>query len=263
MVLLVGETTAAREISQHLLARGIEHLRVLPKEESVTLIRGDGELLKQGPYPALSRWVETFGCRIVINASHPSTGTSLNSLRLYCEQKGIPFARLERPETKLPVSPLVHPVNSWEEALACLEERAGAILKEARRPTVFITTGSHKLDSLTTGPIARIARLVVRVLPEGRLVQKCQDLGIAPRDILAMQGPFSKEVNRALFKFYGADILLTRDSGAAGGTDSKISAALALGMEIVLLKRAAAPAGFTVHSVRETISWLNGVHSQF
>ena len=72
-----------------------------------------------------------------------------------------------------------------------------------------------------------------------------------------MQGPFSKEINRVLFKFYGADILLTRDSGLAGGTDTKISAAWELGLEIVLVKKAKANFDFTVDTINELLDWVD------
>ena len=52
-----------------------------------------------------------------------------------------------------------------------------------------------------------------------------------------MQGPFSKEINKALFKFYGADILLTRDSGLDGGTDTKILCGLRTWVEKLYLSK--------------------------
>jgi len=144
------------------------------------------------------------------------------------------------------------------EALLQLEQRVDALYQErGRTVTVFVTTGSHQLESIEQSSFARYARLVVRVLPEGRLVRKCQDMGLSPRDIVAMQGQFSKENNKSLFKFYGADIQLTRDSGSAGGTDTKISAALELGVEIVLVKRTKTYAGLTVNNVQELLEWVD------
>lgn len=236
MIVLLGETAAAREISECLKNRGIKFERIQTWTEKASL-----------QIPSL-----------IIDASPPSSSVKFAPLRLWCEQRGISYLRLERPETMIPVSPLIYPVFSWEEALLQLEQRVGALHHEKGRPvTVFITTGSHQLESIIQSPLARFARLVVRVLPEGRLVQKCQDMGIPPRDIVAMQGQFSKEINRVFFKFYGAEILLTRDSGSAGGTDTKISAALELGLEIVLIKRNNLNLGLTVNSVHELLDWVD------
>ncbi len=236
MIMLLGETAAAREISVCLRHRGIKFKRIQTWTEKASL---------QIPF-------------LIIDASPPSSSVKFAPLRQWCEQRSIPYLRLERPETILPASSLIYPVDSWEEALLQLEQRVSAMFQEKGRPvTVFVTTGSHQLESIVQSPFARLARLVVRVLPEGRLVQKCQDIGIPPRDIVAMQGQFSKEVNRVLFKFYGAEILLTRDSGSAGGTDTKISAALELGLETVLVKRIKPNTGLTVNNVNELLDWVD------
>lgn len=243
MILLVGETAAAREIGAYLSGKGAEFTRF--------------SFIEQAEVNAYAERFCSSTCSLVVDASHPGQSAKLQPLRRSCTEHGIDYLRLERPETKLPESAQIYPVMGWEQALECLAEQVTRLRGESGSPaTVFVTTGSHQLESLTGSAFARYARFVVRVLPEGRLVQKCQNLGIPPRDIVAMQGPFSREVNRTLFKFYGADILLTRDNGPAGGTDTKISAAMALGMEIVLIKKARAATGLTVYSIKEAVSWL-------
>jgi len=236
MIMLLGETAAAREISECLRNRGVEFKRI----QTWT-----GKAFLQIP-------------SLILDASPPSSSVKLAPLRQWCEQLSIPYLRLERPETVIPDSLLIYPVCTWDKALLQLERRVVALHEaKGRIVTIFVTTGSHQLESIVQSAFARYARLVVRVLPEGRLVQKCQDMGIQPRDIIAMQGQFSKEINKALFKFYGADILLTRDSGSAGGTDTKISAALDLGIETVLVKRTKTNAGLTVNNVQELLDWVD------
>ena len=236
MIILLGETAAAREVSEGLSNRGREFARCQTWTEKTCL-----------PNPSA-----------IIDASHPSSSTKFAPVSRWCEQRGVPYLRLERPETKIPASSSIFQAHNWEEALLRLQQRVEILAQEKGRPvTVFVTTGSHQLENVVCSSWSRSARLVVRVLPEGRLVQKCQDLGIHPKNIVAMQGPFSKEINKALLKFYGADILLTRDSGLAGGTDTKISAALELGLEIVLIKKSKTGYGFTFHSVHELLAWVD------
>jgi precorrin-6A/cobalt-precorrin-6A reductase len=236
MIMLLGETAAAREISECLRNKGIKFTRI-------------------------QAWTEKDFSQIpilILDASPPSSSVKLAPLRQWCEQQSIPYLRLERPETVIPDSLLIYPVYTWEEALLQLEQQVGAMHEaKGRIVTIFVTTGSYQMESIVQSAFARYARLVVRVLPEGRLVQKCQDMGIPPRDIIAMQGQFSKEINKALFKSYGADILLTRDSGSAGGTDTKISAALELGIEIVLVKRTKSRTGLTVNNIKELLEWID------
>jgi len=239
MIMLLGETAAAREISKCLDIRELEFMRLQTWTEKTCL-----------KVPSL-----------ILDASPPSSNVKFASLYQWCEQRCIPYLRLERPVTIIPASSLIHPVFSWEEALLQLEQRVGVLYQESGRAvTVFVTTGSHQLESIVQSAFARHARIVVRVLPEGHLVQKCKDIGIHPRNIVAMQGQFSKDINKALFKFYGADILLTRDSGSAGGTDTKISAALELGIVTVLVKRIKTNTGLTVNNVKELLDWVENYY---
>lgn len=215
MIILLGETAEAGEIAVYLKTRGLEFERI-------------------------RSWTEK-GCpqtpSVILDASHPSS-SKFATLCQWCEQRGISYLRLERPETKIPASPLIFPVYGWEKALLQLKQCVENLSeKKGRKVTIFVTTGSHQLESVVFSTFANLTRVVIRILPQGHLVQKCRDMGISPRDIVAIQGPFSKDINKTLFKFYRADILLTLDSGLAGGTDTKISAALELGMEIVLVKK--------------------------
>lgn len=236
MFILLGETAAAREISERLNNSGIEYKRI-------------------------QTWSEKSSSQMpsaILDANHPSYGAKFTLLSQWCEQHEIPYLRLERPETELPTSPLISPVHNWEEALVHLEQCVKTVYQEkGRTVTIFVTTGSHQLESMVRSSFASLVRFVVRVLPEGRIVQKCQDMGIQPKNIVALQGPFSKELNRVLFKFYGADILLTRDSGHAGGTDTKISAALELGLNVVLLKKKKISAGLTMNNLNELLDWID------
>ncbi len=236
MIILLGETAEAGEIAAGLKIRGL----VFERTQSWT-----EKACPQTP-------------SVILDASHPSSSGKFATLSQWCEQRGISFLRLERPETKIPASPLIFPVYSWEDALLQLKQSVENLSqKKGRRVTIFVTTGSHQLESVVLSPFASSARVVVRILPQGHLVEKCRDMGIHPRDIVAMQGPFSKEINRGLFKFYRADILLTLDSGLAGGTDTKISAALELGLEIVLVKKTKASTGLTANNVGELLNWVD------
>lgn len=236
MIILLGETAAAREIASCLKSKGLEF-------ERTQILTGKACLQKPS---------------VILDASHPSSSIKFAPLRQWCEQQDIPYLRLDRPETKIPTSPLIFPVHNWEEALLQLEQRIAKLYQEKeRRVTIFLTTGSYQLESMMHSSIIRSTRIVVRVLPQGRLVQKCQDIGIQSRDIVAMQGPFSKQINRVLFKFYGADIILMQDSGLAGGTDTKISAALELGLEIVFVKKNKTVTGLTMSNVNDLLDWVN------
>ena len=60
-------------------------------------------------------------------------------------------------------------------------------------------------------------RLYVRVLPGMESLEICRREGILPQQILALQGPFSEELNDALIHQYGIKCMVTKQGGITGG----------------------------------------------
>lgn len=89
---------------------------------------------------------------------------------------------------------------------------------------IFLTTGSKELSAFCREKTIR-KRLVVRVLPGMESLQECVRNGLEGRQIIAMQGPFSKEMNLAMIRQYQASVLVTKESGKTGGEDTKLAAA--------------------------------------
>jgi precorrin-6A/cobalt-precorrin-6A reductase len=52
-----------------------------------------------------------------------------------------------------------------------------------------------------------------------------------------MQGPFGKELNKALYQHYQVATVITKESGQIGSVDEKVEAALELGLHVVLISR--------------------------
>ncbi len=162
----------------------------------------------------------------VIDATHPyAVEVSSNAVEA-CRLKGIAYERLERDEETFAEEDGLFRARDVEEAVQLAADVEGSI---------FLTTGSSKLESYTAGLDAE--RLVVRILPVKESLEKCLSLGISPRNIIAMQGPFDEELNRCLFKHYRASLVITKDSGRAGGTREKIDAARGLGIPVILISR--------------------------
>ena len=103
-------------------------------------------------------------------------------------------------------------------AVELARARAGAGPSGDRHPgTILLTVGSK-----TVATYARVAReagvrVVARVLPTPEALAACADAGLEPRDVVAMQGPTSAGLDAALLRHLGATVLVTKDSGDAGG----------------------------------------------
>ena len=65
----------------------------------------------------------------------------------------------------------------------------------------------------------------MRVLPGLESISLCMHNDITGKHILALQGPFSTQLNEALIDQYDIRCLVTKKRGAAGGFIEKIAAA--------------------------------------
>lgn len=116
-------------------------------------------------------------------------------------------------------------VDSAASAATYLAETAGRIL---------LTTGSKELGAFREIPTDR---LYVRVLPTAAGIAACEQAGIPYRNIIAMVGPFSQEMNAATMRQYQIAWMVTKDSGKAGGFDEKMEACRETGARPVVIER--------------------------
>ena len=111
-----------------------------------------------------------------------------------------------------------------------LPQRSGALScsrQEVKRLEIF----AKELVGLEN------TRLIARMLPRIDNMEKCAELGIEQKNIVAIQGPFSKELNKALYKQYGVTLMITKESGKVGSVDEKLEAALECDIETIMIAR--------------------------
>ena len=102
----------------------------------------------------------------------------------------------------------------------------------------MLTTGSKTLEIFAKELVGlENTRLIARMLPRIDNMEKCAELGIEQKNIVAIQGPFSKELNKALYRQYGVTLMITKESGKVGSVDEKLEAALECGIETIMIAR--------------------------
>lgn len=101
---------------------------------------------------------------------------------------------------------------------------------------ILITTGSKELHLYTQIPDYE-SRCTARVLPTRSVVEACTELGFTGKHLICMQGPFDLEMNQATLRYVNADYMVTKASGKNGGYDEKCEAALAAGVQLVVIGR--------------------------
>ena len=87
---------------------------------------------------------------------------------------------------------------------------------------------------------------------------QCRSLGFEGRHIIAMQGPFSEEMNLAQLREYGCAYLVTKDGGAAGGFSEKIKAAHRAGAAAVVIDRPGSGEGISLDDIKGQLKeWMD------
>ena len=163
------------------------------------------------------------GKQLCVDATHPYAVEVTRHIRAACEQTGVPYHRLLRAKGTETGGVWV---DSAAEAAEYLRGRIGNVL---------LTTGAKELAAFAGLPAER---LFPRVLPSHEGLEACERAGIPHRNIIAMQGPFSQELNEAMIRQLRIDYLVTKDGGPAGGFDEKAAAASAAGAELIVIRRA-------------------------
>lgn len=177
----------------------------------------------------------------VLDATHPYATEVTSNIKEACRLADKPYFRILREEKECQN---VQYVDSVEDAVEHLQNTTG---------TIFVSTGSKELKKFTV--LKDFSnRVYARVLPSAKVIEECASYGLSGKHILAMQGPFSKEMNLAQFGHTHAEFLVTKSSGDAGGYTEKIEAAQELGMKIIVIGRKKEDEGFSVQQLVEVLS---------
>ena len=229
MIFVVAGTQDGRELVKILLEKGYDvAASVVSRYGGELLAHACGQkcLINDRPLDQqeLQAYMQEHAINMLVDASHPyAANVSANAIAA-CQKLSVPYIRYERDLTKLDYAKITV-VHSYEEAA-----KAAAALGK----NIFLTTGSRNLDKFVHSPYLQAAELTARVLPTADVIAACEQLGLDAGHIVALQGP---DLNKELFCKYGAQVIITKNSGTIGGTDTKLAAAKELGLPIVLIDR--------------------------
>ncbi|MGH8718334.1 MAG: precorrin-3B C(17)-methyltransferase [Burkholderiales bacterium] len=164
--------------------------------------------------------------RALVDATHPYARQMSEQLISLSQVLGIPYLRYERP------SSLESDQGELCESVEQAAERAIALGKR-----IFLATGWKDLAAFLQAHGAAERQWFTRVTPQPEFIQRAIDQGVPHSHILAMQGPFSRAFNQALWRDWQIDCVVSKDSGEAGGFQAKAAAASALGIPLLVIQR--------------------------
>ncbi len=244
-ILIFSGTTEGRKLSEHLCEKRIEH--------TVCVATEYGEIvLQENPYATvhmgrmdreeMSRFFAEQKCEIVVDATHPYAAVVTENIKHAVESVNhIKYLRLKRDtDISADYDNIQYFLNN-EMCAEALKNTDGNIL---------LTTGSKELSVYCAEQSVK-ERLYVRVLPGIESISLCMQNEIAGKHILALQGPFSTQLNEALIDQYDIKCLVTKKSGAAGGWNEKIVAAKNKGIPVFVVGQSVRDDGMSFDEVCE------------
>lgn len=229
-ILIFAGTTEGRKLSEVLCESGIHHRICVATEYGETL-------LKDHPCRKIHRgrmepdemraFIVKGGFGAVIDGTHPYAEIVTKNIQAAVEGTGIPYMRLLRQNDAETGDKNRKYFKSASQCAKALEQVEGNIL---------LTTGSKDLKEFCSSDDVK-KRLYVRILPGADSLALCASQGIEGKQIIAMQGPFSEEMNLAFIHQFQISCLVTKESGNAGGYKEKLEAAKKAGIEVFVIKR--------------------------
>ncbi len=165
---------------------------------------------------------------IVIDATHPYASEVTANIKAACDSVALKYVRVIRSGDESAAEGYPKYATA-EDCAKALNKTDGNIL---------LTTGSKELGVYCENVSKEVLdRTYVRVLPSIESLEICEKAGIEKSHIIAMHGPFSKDMNAALIRQYSVKHLVTKESGGAGGFDEKILAAREEGITAHIIER--------------------------
>jgi precorrin-6A/cobalt-precorrin-6A reductase len=245
-LLIIAGTVEARLIIEKLSLESFSlHATVTTDLGAEYLRHYPGLVIHQGAldYPGMVKLFRSIQPLLVIDASHPFAKEASNNAMAACRDAQIRYLRFEREDTAAGENDMIWTVD-FEEAAA----KTGTI-----PGNVLLTIGSNHLESFVRRVEAYRERLFIRVLPVKKVIEKCESLGFAASRVIAMQGPFSTEMNLALLRHCHAGLLVTKESGVAGGNREKLAAARKLKIPVIMVRRPSVDYGWVLRSVDSVV----------
>lgn len=225
MILILGGTSDSLRIAEKLKKAGIDfYLSVVSDYgQNLAATVTDNVIKGRLSIEEMIAFIREHQVKQVIDATHPfAVEVSKNAISA-SETAQIAYIRFERPSA-IPSGVIL--TDSVESACKKALDYQGKI---------YLTTGSKTLSQFAE--LLPKDRLIVRVLPTAEVLTITEKLGLKANQIEAIQGPFSKELNISLLQHNHAGVMITKESGQAGGFLEKIEACKELKIPCIVIER--------------------------
>lgn len=164
----------------------------------------------------------------IIDLSHPYAKEVTKNAVNTAKKLKIPYFRFQRESYEFNTNEIKDSrfCNSVEEIVELVNKLDGNIL---------VTLGGNCIEKFKD--VKNMRNIYFRILPDYNVIKKCFEIGVLPKNIIALQGPFSKAMNKVIIEDYNISHLVTKNSGINGGEREKIEACIETKCNLIFLKR--------------------------
>ena len=217
MILLMGGTSETASMAEALAEKGYDVL--VSSATDVPLFVGASKRIthRSGRLPEadMIALIREKNINAIVDVTHPYAAHVRATSERVAGSLGISYLTVVRPSTVSEQEGVRMVANHADAArLAC--ETGGPIL---------LTTGSKDVKVYADEAHRAGLPVIARVLSHPDSLKACRDAGIPDDRIVTGRGPFSVDENRRLIRQFGVRVLVTKDSGEAGGVCEKLEAA--------------------------------------
>ncbi len=229
-ILILAGTGEARQLADALVEEGHDVITSLAGvTRDPALPKGEVRRGGFGGEEGLIAYIKNKGVTLVVDATHPFAAQISRNAHAATKRSNVALMRLERPAWQQPQDGIWQGFDSFEIALASIPGGS----------RVFVTTGRKNLSALAKYPaLSGVVRSIEA--PDAPL--------LTGWSLILDRPPFGVEHEQALMRQHRITHLISKNAGGALML-SKVKAANALGIDVLMIERPEKPPCPTYHSI--------------
>ena len=226
-VLIFGNTPESRSAARMLRQRGRQVVMSVTSEYARTLLP-PGTLCYVGKLngAGMLALIREVAPHRVVDATHPYAVIASQNISAAAAKLGVPYEQVHFDNIE----------NAWRDSVEWVdthEALIGAIVRE--KGNMLLGIGR---DPLLPIPMdTDMTRLFPRITPTPEAVSACLALGYPKGNIIAMDGPFSRELTMALFDDKNITGVVVRDATDKSYLHEMVVPALERGVHVIMYGR--------------------------
>jgi len=254
MILVFGGTSDTAQVTQAIA--GLGHEVTVSTATDIDIDIGENDKVKRitgrMTLDEIKEFISNNGVRAVVDTTHPYATIVRANARKAANETTIPYFTFVRPG-------LVYDCNNiiWAE-----DYEQAAKIAFSFGETVLTTTGSKNIGVFAEKSKETGVEMVARVLDYPESVEACHRAGLSDDHIIAKRGPFTVESNISHLQQYDIGVVVSKDSGLAGGAPEKVEAVKQSDLKIVMIKKPDHTGSGAFESVDELIEEFSRVTQQ-